>query len=83
MSGYEGVRDALRRDSRSWLRLDAVQLFKHAFALRTEAHRDGPHKGLHPVLFYLYAEPDAWADGRKVDRRAQARHREEIHRRRR
>ena len=79
MGGYESVRDALRADSRSYLQLDAAQLFKHAFALRTDVHRDGPRKDLRPVLFYLYAEPDAWpVDGREVDRGAKARHREEI-----
>ena len=79
MGGYESVRDALRKDSRSYLQLDAAQLFKHAFALRTDVHRDGPRKGLQPILFYLYAEPDAWPlDGREVDRSAKARHREEV-----
>lgn len=79
MTGYESVRDTLHRDSHAYLRLDAAQLFKHAFALRTDVHRDGPHKGLRPILFYLYAEPDTWPfDGREVDRSAKARHREEI-----
>ena len=79
MGGYESLRDALRADSRSYLQLDAAQLFKHAFALRTDVHREGPRKGLQPILFYLYAEPDTWPlDGREVDRSAKARHREEI-----
>lgn len=36
MSGYQGVRDALRDDPKLYLHLDAAQLIKHAFALRTE-----------------------------------------------
>ena len=79
MGGYESVRDALRKEGRAYLRLDAAQLFKHAFALRTEVHRGGPHKGLRPILCYLYAEPDTWpGNGSEVDPGAKARHREEI-----
>jgi len=79
MGGYESLRDALRADSRSYLQLDAAQLFKHAFALRTDVHRDGPRKGLRPVLFYLYAEPEVWpTDGTPVDKGAKERHRREI-----
>ena len=79
MSGYAGVRDALRRDSHAYLRLDAAQLFKHAFALRTDVHRDGPHKGLRPILFYLYAEPETWPkDGRQVDEDRKLQHRQEV-----
>ena len=79
MKGYEGVRDSLRDKPGRFARLDAAQLFKHAFALRTEVHRPNRRRGLKPVLFYLYAEPESWpASGRPVDKRAKARHRKEI-----
>ena len=79
MGGYESLRDALRADSRPYLQLDAAQLFKHAFALRTDVHREGPHNGLQPILFYLYAEPEVWpTDGTPVDKGAKERHRREI-----
>ena len=49
MKGYEHVRDMLRRNPRSFAFLDAAQLVKHAFALRSEVHRPGIHRGLDPV----------------------------------
>ncbi|MCY4614606.1 MAG: hypothetical protein OXB94_13440 [Nitrospira sp.] len=77
MKGYEGVRDTLRANGRLYDFLDAAQLVKHAFALRTEVHRRGGK--LTPILFYLYAEPTVWPkDGRLVDENDKARHREEI-----
>lgn len=81
MAGYERIRDTLRSDPGRFVHLDAAQLFKHAFALRTEVHRTNGHRGLKPVLFYLYAEPDRWpGDRRLVDEHARDRHREEIRR---
>ncbi len=81
MKGYESVRDQLRSEAGCYERLDAAQLFKHAFALRTAVHRQGQHEGLTPVLFYVYAEPEFWpAGGQPVDEGAKARHREEIDR---
>ena len=81
MKGYEGIRDGLRISPDSFLRLDAAQLFKHAFALRTEVHRDGRHGGLAPLLFYVYAEPEHWPrDEKLVDEGAKAWHRKEIER---
>lgn len=75
MRGYESVRDSL------YVHLDAAQLFKHAFALRTEVHRKNRHGGLTPILFYIYAEPECWPEnGKPVDERAKTRHREEIER---
>ena len=69
MKGYEGVRDTLRANGRLYDFLDAAQLVKHAFALRTAVHnRRSGHDGLTPILFYLYAEPAVWPkDGRLVD----------------
>ncbi len=79
MGGYERLRDALRRNDRLYSHLDAVQLIKHAFALRTAVHDDGPHRELKPILFYLFAEPSAWSrTGAPVDAAAKAAHRREI-----
>lgn len=79
MRGYEGVRDGLRDDPGRYTHLGAAQLFKHAFALRTEVHRRRRDRGLRPVLFYLYAEPDSWPhSGKPLDERAKVRHRKEI-----
>ena len=79
MTGYESIRDRLRSDPRCYAHLDASQLFKHAFALRTEVQRSNERRDLTPILFYLYAEPGQWPATRKpVGERATARHREEI-----
>ena len=77
MKGYECIRDGLHKD---FACLDAAQLVKHAFALRTECHRDGENKDRKPILFYLYAEPERWPrmDGRPVDKSKKAKHTEEI-----
>jgi len=40
--------------------LDAAQLVKHAFALRTAVHHVPELVGKRPVLFYLFAEPERW-----------------------
>ena len=79
MGGYERIRDQLRDNPDRFAHLDAAQLFKHAFALRSEVHRRERHCTLRPILFYLYAEPDVWpASGKAVAERAKARHRNEI-----
>jgi hypothetical protein len=78
MSGYEHVRDRLRDDCTAFTRLDAAQLVKHAFGLRTAVHREGQFLGKRPVLLYLYAEPERWPDGRPVLRADIEAHRIEI-----
>ena len=79
MGGYERVRDGLRDSPGRFTHLDAAQLFKHAFALRSEVHRRQGRRPLRPILFYLYAEPELWPkNGKPVDDRAKARHRNEI-----
>ena len=76
MKGYERVRDELHKN---FTCLNGAQLVKHAFALRTEVHRDGEHKDRKPILFYLYAEPERWPEsGTPVDKSKQAKHTEEI-----
>ena len=79
MSGYEGVRDALNKNRRLYSFLDAAQLVKHAFALRSEVHRPNNHRGLRPILVYLYAEPDKWPrNGRQVNDIDKEQHKNEI-----
>ena len=80
MKGYEGVRDRLRQTPDLFRFLDAAQLVKHAFALRTEVHRaGGAYRRLSPVLFYVHAEPDFWPKtGAPVDDAEKAAHKAEI-----
>ena len=79
MNGYQQIRDTLRRDGRHFAHLDAAQLFKHAFALRTQVNREGEYHGKTPVLMYLYAEPQTWPrDGEPINEDAKAKHRQEI-----
>ena len=79
MRGYERIRDSLRKTPRLYAFLDAAQLVKHAFALRSEVHRAGVHHELRPILIYVYVEPELWPKtGRRVDDEAKAGHREEI-----
>ena len=79
MEGYQQVRDNLHLDSSMYAHLDAAQLFKHAFALRTQVNREGEHHGLMPVLVYLYAEPECWSgNGEPISDDAKAQHMEEI-----
>ena len=81
MKGYESVHDGLRSAPGLYGHLDAAQLFKHAFALRTAVHRRNGHGGLTPILLYVHAQPEFWPKtGKPVDERAKARHREEIER---
>lgn len=63
MKRYEAMRDQISRGDIVYERLDAAQLVKHAFGLRTEGERTGKL----PCLVYLYAEPAKWSDGRAVD----------------
>ena len=81
MRGYESIRDGLRREPGLYGHLDAAQLFKHAFALRTAVHKRPEFRALTPILFYVHAEPEFWpGSGEPVDGRAKVRHREEIER---
>jgi len=70
MVPYERMRDQVAKGERLFKHLDCVQLLKHAFGLRTEAHR----RSKSPVLVYLYAEPLAWPDGRPIATSSLARH---------
>ena len=63
MAPFERIRDRLARGDISFQRIDAVQLVKHAFGLRTEGRR----RGKAAVLVYLYAEPETWGNGKLVN----------------
>ena len=54
--------------------LDAVQLVKHAYGIRTRAEK----RATGAVLVYLYAEPAAWASGKPVDPAKIELHRREV-----
>ena len=71
MVRWSGVRDMLRREPRRYVHLDAAQLVKHAYGLRTEGMRIGKA----PVLLYLFAEPTSGM-GNPAD--AMEKHRQEI-----
>jgi hypothetical protein len=65
MAGYERCRDEIRDDGGGrFARLDVAQLVKHAFALRTAVHKVAKCVGKRPILYYLYAEPERWANGK-------------------
>ncbi len=79
MKGFERVRDRLRESPCLFDFLDAAQLVKHALGLRSEVHGPGGHRGLRPVLYYVYAEPACWPrTGQRIETAAVAAHREEI-----
>ncbi len=77
MGGYAAVRDGLRDGTRRFRHLDATQLVKHAFGLRTASRKMSPVP-LAPVLVYLHAEPGHWPDGRAVPPADIEAHRREI-----
>ncbi|MBL4870864.1 MAG: hypothetical protein JKX72_07915, partial [Robiginitomaculum sp.] len=52
MTGYEYLRDRLHERKLIYKHLDAAQLVKHAFGLRTQ----GCKRDLKPVLAYIYIE---------------------------
>lgn len=74
MRRYTAMRQALATGRQSYRCLDAVQLVKHAYALRTQSLK----RGLGAVLVYLHAAPATWANGKPVSRDAIARHQAEI-----
>lgn len=81
--------DNMHRYSRVWTStegnqcpyetLDVAQLVKHAFALRTQVHRevDSRRKA---ILYYLFADPKHWPDGRLVSAKDKSIHLGEIER---
>ncbi len=79
MARYCRLRDEITDGRAKFKRLDAVQLVKHAFGLRTSVHRSGGGGfGKIPWLVYLYAEPKSWPDGTSIDPGNMIDHRQEI-----
>jgi hypothetical protein len=74
MAPYESLRDSLKQRPEEFRFVDAAQLVKHAFGLRTQAVK----KGKKPVLAYLYAEPRAWPDTKPILEKQRAAHSLEI-----
>ena len=74
MARYTAMRLALTEGRQSYRCLDAAQLVKHAYGLRTQSLK----RGLGAVLVYLHAAPATWASGKPVSPEAIARHRAEI-----
>ena len=66
MAGCQRILDDVREGSSPFARLDATQLVKHAFGLRTAVHHKKHFLGKLPALLYLYAEPERWPDGRPI-----------------
>lgn len=83
MQPYQWVRDGLAHRPNLFRYLNAAQLVKHAFGLRTQALKkaNGGRKGKKPVLGYLYAEPKAWPGdaGRTISGEARMEHADEVH----
>jgi hypothetical protein len=74
MARYTAMRQALTDGRQCYRCIDAVQLVKHAYALRTQAVK----RGLGAVLVYLHAAPASWASGKPVSAEAIVRHKAEI-----
>ena len=74
MARFTAMRRALASGQQSYRCLDAVQLVKHAYALRTQ----GVKRAKGAVLVYLHAAPATWASGKPVSPEAIARHQAEI-----
>jgi hypothetical protein len=78
MAGYQRCRDCLHDDPDAFAKLDATQLVKHAFGLRTAINKVPAWQGKQPILYYLFAEPAQWPDGRTVPPEDRRQHRAEI-----
>ena len=81
MGGYCALRDKMKEGQIEFRHLNAAQLVKHAFGLRTVAHSRAASSGAAPsvpVLVYLYAEPKSWPDGRPIPDADMKRHQGEM-----
>lgn len=74
MAAFDKMRDGLSAGTQVFQTLNAAQLVKHAYGLRTQ----GIKRARGAVLVYLYAEPKAWASGKPVDPARIAMHRAEL-----
>lgn len=70
MKPYVQLKSKLRAGQLDLFALDASQLIKHALALATHSSALGKR----PVLYYLYADPLAWPDGRPIPDPVRAEH---------
>lgn len=71
---FTALRRALTSGKASFRHLDAAQLVKHAYGLHTQARK----RGRGAVLAYVYAAPEAWANGKPVSPTAIAAHEAEV-----
>lgn len=74
MARFTALRLALTEGRESFRQLDAAQLVKHAYGLRTQ----GLKRAKGAVLVYLHAAPAGWASGKPVAPEAIARHQAEL-----
>jgi hypothetical protein len=74
MARFTEMRSALTAGREVYQTLNATQLVKHAYGLRTQAIK----RARGAVLVYLYAEPKIWASGKPVDPARIALHRKEV-----
>jgi hypothetical protein len=74
MGSFERLKDALKTGALAFNHLDATQLVKHAFGLRTVADK----KNKRAKLIYLYAEPMEFPSGRSISDEEIAAHRGEV-----
>jgi hypothetical protein len=74
MARFNAMRHALTEGRQAYRCLDAAQLVKHAYGLKTQATK----RARGAVLVYLYAAPATWANGKPVDPAAIQRHEAEI-----
>jgi hypothetical protein len=79
MRGYSEALKLAGSRSGAFECLDASQLAKHAFAIRTQIHRP-EDRGRTGILYYLYADPDVWPDGTSVSDEKREQHRIDIQR---
>jgi len=78
MKGFESIRDGLRDSSLGFVHLDAAQLVKHAFGLRTAVHREDRRQSKRPYLYYILAEPKSWPGGPAIPEAAHQAHWSEV-----
>lgn len=74
MAGYDALRAALSDGRLTYRHLDAVQLVKHAYGLKTQATK----RARGAVLVYLHAAPATWSNGKPLDPEAIRRHAAEV-----
>lgn len=74
MARFDALRAALSDGRLSYRHLDAVQLVKQAYALRTQAQK----RARGAVLVHLHAAPAAWANGKLLDPAAIRAHAAEV-----